>query len=135
MAGAKVPLSFRIFKGNQLDREERLTQSVIKLGKMPSADLKLDDEMVSRIHALIEVIGPDEVSIIDLRSTKGTFVNGQKVNNAKLKSGDIILVGETRIEITIGAAQAGYVAPHDAPEPASYFAALLRSIRGFWKRA
>jgi len=102
MAGAKVPLTFRIFKGDQLVREERLSLSVIKLGKVPSAHLKLDDETVSRMHAIIEVNGPGDVSIIDLGSTKGTFVNGQKVNKAKLQSGDTIVVGETRIELAIG---------------------------------
>ncbi len=115
MAGAKVPLSFRIFKGDQLVREERLTLSVIKLGKVPSAHLKLDDETVSRMHAIIEVNGPGDVSIIDLGSTKGTFVNGQKVNKAKLMSGDTILVGETRIELSIGAEEAADVAPVAAP--------------------
>src|ERR1700733_15834538 len=103
MAGAKVPLTFRIFKGDQLLREERLSLSVIKLGKVPSAHLKLDDETVSRMHAIIEVNGPGDVSIIDLGSTKGTFVNGQKVNKAKLQSGDTIVVGETRIELSVGA--------------------------------
>jgi pSer/pThr/pTyr-binding forkhead associated (FHA) protein len=105
MAGAKVPLTFRIFKGDELLREERLSLSVIKLGKVPSAHLKLDDETVSRMHAIIEVNGPGDVSIIDLGSTKGTFVNGQKVNKAKLQSGDTIAVGETRIELSIGAGE------------------------------
>src|SRR6266545_4554374 len=105
MAGAKVPLTFRIFKGDQLIREEKLSLSVIKLGKVPSAHLKLDDETVSRMHAIIEVNGPDDVSIIDLSSTTGTFVNGQKVNKAKLQSGDSIVIGETRIEVTIGGAE------------------------------
>src|ERR1700712_2254417 len=102
MAGAKVPLTLRIFKGDQLVREEKLSLSVIKLGKVPSAHLKLDDETVSRMHAIIEVNGPGDVSIIDLGSTKGTFVNGQKVNKAKLQSGDTIVVGDTRIELAIG---------------------------------
>ena len=105
MAGAKVPLTFRIFKGDQFLREEKLSLSVIKLGKVPSAHLKLDDETVSRMHAIIEVNGPGDVSIIDLGSTKGTFVNGQKVNKAKLQSGDTIVVGETRIELAIGAGE------------------------------
>src|SRR4051794_20875525 len=105
MAGAKVPLSFKIYKGDQLIREEKLSLSVIKLGKVPSAHLKLDDETVSRMHAIIEVNGPGDVSIIDLGSTKGTFVNGQKVNKAKLQSGDTIVVGETRIELAIGAGE------------------------------
>src|SRR5438477_3635208 len=105
MAGAKVPLTFKIYKGDQLVREEKLSLSVIKLGKVPSAHLKLDDETVSRMHAIIEVNGPGDVSIIDLGSTKGTFVNGQKVNKAKLQSGDTIVVGETKIELTIGGAE------------------------------
>jgi pSer/pThr/pTyr-binding forkhead associated (FHA) protein len=105
MAGQKVPLSFKIYKGDQLIREEKLSLSVIKLGKVPSAHLKLDDETVSRMHAIIEVNGPGDVSIIDLGSTKGTFVNGQKVNKAKLQSGDTIVVGETKIELTIGAGE------------------------------
>jgi hypothetical protein len=114
MAGAKVPLTFRIFKGDQLLREERLSLSVIKVGKVPSAHLKLDDETVSRMHAIIEVNGPGDVSIIDLGSTKGTFVNGQKVNKAKLQSGDTIVVGETRIELAISAGE-----EEDAPTKVS----------------
>lgn len=109
MAGEKVPLTFRVFKGSQFIREEQLSLSVIKLGKVPSAHLKLDDESVSRMHAIIEVNGPTDVSIIDLGSAKGTFVNGQKVNKAKLQTGDTIVVGETRIELAIG----GAVVPED----------------------
>src|SRR6476660_7655666 len=120
MAGAKVPLTFRIFKGDQLLREERLSLSVIKLGKVPSAHLKLDDETVSRMHAIIEVNGPGDVSIIDLGSTKGTFVNGQKVNKAKLQSGDTIVVGDTKIELAIGEGESDEVGERtrvQAPAP------------------
>ncbi len=120
MAGAKVPLTFRIFKGDQLIREEKLSLSVIKLGKVPSAHLKLDDETVSRMHAIIEVNGPGDVSIIDLGSTKGTFVNGQKVNKAKLQSGDTIVVGETKIELTIGEAGADDDVPTRVGAPAQH---------------
>src|SRR3979411_62095 len=131
MAGAKVPLTFRIFKGDQLLREERLSLSVIKLGKVPSAHLKLDDETVSRMHAIIEVNGPGDVSIIDLGSTKGTFVNGQKVNKAKLQTGDTIVVAETRIELAIGARGEGAGdAPTRvaAPIPADIIASTPRPI-------
>ena len=105
MAGGKVPLTFRLFKGEELLREEKLTLPVIKVGKLSSSHLRLDDKNVSRMHALIEVTGPGDVSIIDLSSTTGTFVNGQKVNKAKLQSGDSIVIGETRIEVTIGGAE------------------------------
>ena len=131
MAGAKVPLTFRIFKGDQLVREEKLSLSVIKLGKVPSAHLKLDDETVSRMHAIIEVNGPGDVSIIDLGSTKGTFVNGQKVNKAKLQSGDTIVVGETKIELSIGAGERARRAPTrvQAPPQADIVASTPRPPR------
>ncbi|HET6610807.1 MAG TPA: AgmX/PglI C-terminal domain-containing protein [Kofleriaceae bacterium] len=102
MAGAKIPLTFRIFKGNTFVREEVLTQAVIKVGKLSSSHLRLDDESVSRMHAVIEVSGPDDISIIDLGSTKGTVVNGQKVNKAKLQDGDLIALGDLRIELAVG---------------------------------
>ncbi len=105
MAGAKIPLTFRIFKGDTFVREETLSQPVIKVGKLSSSHLRLEDDTVSRMHAVIEVTGPGDVSIIDLGSTKGTFVNGQKVNKAKLQSGDEVTLGDTRIEVAIGAAE------------------------------
>ncbi len=102
MAVAKVPITFRIYKGDTFVREETLSQPVIKVGKLSSSHLRLDDDTVSRMHAVIEVTGPGDVSVIDLGSTKGTHVNGQKVNKAKLQSGDQIVVGSTRLEISIG---------------------------------
>ena len=101
MASSKLSLSFRIFKNGQLIREEQLSQGVIKIGKVPSAHLRIDDEACSRMHAIIEVTG-SEVSVIDLGSTGGTFVNGQTVNKAKLQSGDTLRVGDSHIELAIG---------------------------------
>jgi hypothetical protein len=101
MASSKFSLTFLIFQGDRLVREERLSQSVIKVGKVPSAHLRIDDESVSRMHAIIEVTGGGEVSIIDLGSTRGTFVNGQKINKAKLHTGDAIGLGDSRVEIAI----------------------------------
>jgi FHA domain-containing protein len=104
MSNTKLALSFRIFKNGQLLREDKLTQGVIKIGKVPSAHLRIDDDSVSRMHAVIEVTNKD-VSLIDLGSTRGTFVNDKKINKATLQSGDVITVGEVRVEVTIGEAE------------------------------
>src|SRR5688572_10974526 len=93
----KIPLTFKIAKGDQLLRTETLTQPVIKIGKLSSSHLRIDDELVSRMHAVIEVTPTGEITIIDLGSTKGTVVNGAKVNKATLQNGDTILLGETTI--------------------------------------
>ncbi len=66
----------------------------IKIGRSPHAELRLDDESVSRSHARV-VLSPEEVRISDLDSHNGTYVNGEKLAGARtLVSGDVIAVGE-----------------------------------------
>jgi hypothetical protein len=105
-ANAKVSMTFQIFRGEELVRTETLTQDIIKVGKLPSSHLRIDDENVSRMHAVIEVTGPDEIYIIDLGSAAGTIVNGKKVNKCKLQNRDEIVLGSTRVVVEIGAAGA-----------------------------
>jgi len=100
MSDAKVPLRFQIFKGDELVREEVLNQDVIKVGKLASSHLRIDDETVSRMHAVIEIAGPDEVSLIDLGSTRGTTVNGERITKTRLQSGDEITFGDARVVVT-----------------------------------
>jgi FHA domain len=105
--GVNVPLTFEIYKqdpvkGDSLVRTETLTQDIIKIGKLSSSHLRIDDESVSRMHAVIEIAGPGEIYIIDLGSTKGTLVNGQKVNKCKVQSGDTIVLGSTKLVVTMG---------------------------------
>jgi len=90
MAILSVPIKFKSFKGNQLVREETLSESVIKIGKLASSHLRLDDETVSRMHAVMEVVGPGQIQLIDLGSTRGTLVNGERINKAILNPGDQI---------------------------------------------
>src|SRR5215831_7317066 len=106
MADVKVPIKFEIYKGDTLVREEVLAQDVIKVGKLASSHLRLDDETVSRMHAVIEVTGPDEIHIIDLGSTRGTLVNGERISKARLQSGDEIMFGDSRVMVTFLEAQA-----------------------------
>jgi TonB family protein len=111
MANVVVPVKFQIFRGDQVGREEVLTEPVIKIGKLASSHLRLDDESVSRMHAVLEVNGPNEVQLIDLGSTRGTLVNGERVAKASLKSGDQVQFGDVRVAITFAAADA------EAPTP------------------
>ena len=116
-AGVNVPLTFEIYKGDQLIKTETLTLDIIKVGKLSSSHLRIEDEDVSRMHAVIEITSPTEINIIDLGSTKGTLVNGQKVNKCKLQSGDEIVLGGTRMVVTIGQPQT-QAAPAQGSGPA-----------------
>jgi pSer/pThr/pTyr-binding forkhead associated (FHA) protein len=101
---AKIPLTFQIYKGSQLVRTEKLIVSdPIRIGKVTNAQLKLEEEGVSRMHAEISLASSDTIHISDLGSQKGTFVNGQKVGQKhNLRSGDEIKIGEVRMILTIG---------------------------------
>jgi hypothetical protein len=103
VSNPRIPIKFDLYRGEEYLRSEAFSEPIIKIGKVPSSHLRLEDELASRMHAMIEVTGPNEVYIIDLGSAAGTFVNGQKTNKAKLESGDEIVVGETRLFIEIGA--------------------------------
>jgi len=123
MSHSKLALTFRMFQNGHLVREDTLTQSVIKIGKVPSAHLQIADEAVSRMHAIVEVTG-HEVSLIDLGSTRGTFVNGKKINKARLEAGDVIMLGDTRLEL--GIAEDGAAAQRAPTRPPALPAAARR---------
>jgi pSer/pThr/pTyr-binding forkhead associated (FHA) protein len=62
------------------------------IGRSSELDMVLVEDMVSRKHAKISMSG-GKITIEDLGSTNGTFVNGEKVKTARIKEGDRILIG------------------------------------------
>jgi pSer/pThr/pTyr-binding forkhead associated (FHA) protein len=63
------------------------------------AGVTLDDDEVSRYHAVIRVRG-DEADITDLGSTNGTFVDGRRLSGrATLSNGSLIRVGRTELRL------------------------------------
>ena len=66
-----------------------LDQSPITIGRSHENLIVLDDPRVSRKHLEIRVIREHFV-LFDLNSSGGTFVNGQRVNQGILYSGDVI---------------------------------------------
>jgi len=94
---AKAVLTFALYQGDTLSRRETVTQDIVKVGKDPKSHLRVDDEQASRMHAVIEVAGPEDITLIDLGNEPGTMVNGARVNKCKLHVGDQIQVGETYI--------------------------------------
>jgi hypothetical protein len=67
-------------------------------GRESDADLVLPEDLVSRRHAEF-VVKDGEVSLKDLASTNGTFVNGQRVKKTKLSIGDRVLVGTSLMKL------------------------------------
>ena len=81
------------------DATFRLKSGAIKtLGRAPRADFILDVALVSRLHCRLTA-GDDQLEVVDLKSTNGTFVNDKRVAKAKLAMGDRLRIG--RVELTV----------------------------------
>lgn len=75
------------------------TNREIRIGRSPGAEIQLLDDLVSRHHARIQV--GSMVTIHDLGSRNGTFVNGRKVDRTTIESGDRILIGTAVAEVWV----------------------------------
>ena len=114
----KVALTFALYQGDQLLRRDTIAQDIVKVGKDPRSHLRVDDELASRMHAVIEVASEGDITLIDLGNEPGTMVNGSRVNKCKVRPGDQIQVGSTTIVLE-SAEPASASAPVSAPPPAA----------------
>jgi DNA-binding NtrC family response regulator len=78
------------------ERTYRIHQEITTLGKALSCDLVLADSYCSDVHCKLIVKG-NRVSLFDLHSTNGSFVNGVRVREADLEDGFKITIGKTEL--------------------------------------
>ena len=78
--------TFRILPGNERT-----------IGRATGADFIVDAALVSRVHCRVTALAGGELEIRDLESTNGTYVNGQRIETARLAPGDRVQVG--RVEL------------------------------------
>ena len=89
-AGSRCWLSWK-------DRSFALTEGDNIIGRDPRSAVWLDDESVSRRHALISV-DDQGARVEDLESTNGTFLNRSPLDSVtSLQDGDIVRVGSLKL--------------------------------------
>lgn len=125
-----IPLRLQIYKGDTFVETREFDREMIKIGRMASAHLYIDDEKVSRIHAVLNVESAEQISIVDMGSIEGTFLNGKRVNKGQVKFGDEIRVGGTRILVEDGSVAQAAAVPTAPPGAAvgSDEAALIAAV-------
>ncbi len=97
--GADPDLTFRILPG-----------SVRTAGRAPGANFIVDATLVSRVHCRLTA-GASEIEIVDLDSTNGTFLNGERIDHrAMARSGDRIGIGRVELIVSEGTGS------NDAPD-------------------
>jgi len=82
------PLTFRLSPG-----------SIKTIGRSTGAELIVEAALVSRLHCRVEA-HDETLEVIDLESTNGISVNGERVSRAHMIPGDRLTVG--RVELQVG---------------------------------
>jgi pSer/pThr/pTyr-binding forkhead associated (FHA) protein len=94
-------LYIQIIKDGTVLQTTKFAKDNIIIGSGPAAHLRLDDELVSRIHAMIKVEEDGSVILNDSGwSEEGTMLNGVLIEeDAVLSDGDELLLGSTQLRI------------------------------------
>ncbi|MDP6503194.1 MAG: FHA domain-containing protein [Planctomycetota bacterium] len=72
----------------------RLSNAPRLAGKHEKCELVLDDPLASRFHVMFQMLG-DRHYVIDVKSRRGTILNGESIMQAALRDGDSLLIGQT----------------------------------------
>jgi pSer/pThr/pTyr-binding forkhead associated (FHA) protein len=78
-------------------REVPLDKERITIGRRDDNDIRLDDGATSGHHAAVITVLNDSF-LQDLNSTNGTLINGKRIQKHALRTGDVIIIGRTRLE-------------------------------------
>jgi hypothetical protein len=73
----------------------------INVGRHPESDILLDDVTVSRQHCRFDCT-ESSLSVADLGSTNGTYVNDERVEESVLAAGDQVLIGRFQFVVAHG---------------------------------
>jgi pSer/pThr/pTyr-binding forkhead associated (FHA) protein len=76
----------------------------LTIGRLPDNDIVIDNLGVSRKHAVIHS-WKNGYHVKDLGSKNSTFLNGEKVDNAELKNGDVITIGKYQIVFKVSSGE------------------------------
>ena len=77
-----------------------LSGGIRTIGRSTGADFIVDAALVSRVHCRLSAMPNGELEVRDLDSTNGTYVNGARVDTARLASGDKLRVGRVELVAT-----------------------------------
>jgi pSer/pThr/pTyr-binding forkhead associated (FHA) protein len=89
-----------VLSGSRAGARFSIPEIPIVVGRSPEANVHIDDPWISNMHALIEKRG-GELWVVDLGSRNGTFVDEQRVAEARVAPGMALAFGRTRFELQI----------------------------------
>lgn len=76
-----------------------LDKPILLIGRHPECDIQIDSRKISRRHCCIAQVS-DYFIVRDLGSTNGIRINGIRVIEGRLTSGDELTIGNNRYEVS-----------------------------------
>lgn len=91
--------SLFVIQGRDQGQRYTLDEPMISIGRVGGNAVQVNDTEVSRKHAILELSG-EEYVLRDLNSSNGSFINGKRIKEQRLLSGDQIQFGRTLLLYT-----------------------------------
>lgn len=82
-----------VLSGLSTGNSYRLEPPLATVGRADSADITLTDRGISRAHARFDVGEDGSVTLVDLKSTNGTFVGAERIDSYPLRGGERLRFG------------------------------------------
>lgn len=84
--------------GNKVAKEYSLERGHVLIGRGKLCDVRIPSPSVSRHHALV-ISSPLGPTLVDLESTNGTIVGGERIKEYVLEASGVVTIGDCDIEI------------------------------------
>jgi len=97
-AVSRMPPRLIITKDGETLTEFTLKERTVLIGRSDFADVIIDDDFVSKVHAVL-LLHTDVLVLLDLNSVNGTTVNSVTLKKTILRDDDIISLGNHRIKV------------------------------------
>ncbi len=92
-----------VVRGATAGETLELAGEVTSVGRQKDNGLVLDDVTVSRHHALFTTTASGRVTVRDLNSLNGTYVNGSRVEEVTLRTFDEVQIGKFKLTFVAAA--------------------------------
>lgn len=109
-------MKFEISYPGGATHEVELPGTVAVLGRDPGCDIVLNDTKCSRRHATVEE-GARGFVVRDSGSANGVYVNGRRVDQAPLRPGDVVRLGDVQLKLLAEVGETVVMAPEDLDLP------------------
>jgi len=97
-------------------KEFTFTQDIVEIGRVPTADIFIDNSGISRSHTRIERSAGGPYIVKDMGSTNGTFLNDRQVTEATLKHNDVIMIGKFSLRVILDMADKSKISRPASPD-------------------